>query len=654
MSRPPNSSPYAQQDSSSPPPQSIPLQNLSRPPGEYEHGNRQGGGGGTVDSASASNTQRLSPSTAANLPGLSTYWDQPQGYRRHQEAGELSPGSGSPIDPAALQFALPPEIYAPVPALSREASSSPNPYAAPLSYYDEPTNNDYFESDNTPLATAAQPISGVSLATPHAEAPSRASFQTISDTDESRQPRSHDPKMLGFNLGTDYEASKHRSYGQNLTPGGPRASHSPGTALYRAGSIVRAMSQRVVNISGEGDTLESHQRRARSRSPSVDGRAPQETSHLSADTSYPSQVYPPEKNGDPRFTFVEEPAMFQGPSVPMANPLKGRSLGIFGPDNPIRLLLCDVLVHPFMEPFVLALIVLQAVLLAVEASPNVFDPGNERPLRWAGTKTDWVMLILFVIFTLELIVRIIVSGFILNAAEYSTVDRKKGVRAAMRHQYKVVFGPQRQKSVKGVREENFGPSTFARSFTVMHGQRLPETFEEAQRMQLARRAFLRHGFNRLDFTAVLSFWITFMLSISGIEMQYHIFIFRMMSCLRIVRLLALTNGTAVSIVQLRYIFSSNNCLDHLEKFEEGCAVAHTRFILNPVLLDTIRDYWYSEFQIKPESAMCLDRPPGPYQHYCGVHKRAAVLRRPSRQQHGRCGAMGMEFDNDRHASGPEK
>lgn len=65
-------------------------------------------------------------------------------------------------------------------------------------------------------------------------------------------------------------------------------------------------------------------------------------------------------------------------------------------------------------------------------------------------------------------------------------------------------------------------------------------------MQLARRAFLRHGFNRLDFAAVISFWITFALSITGLEMQHHLFIFRMMSCLRIVRLLALTNGTAVS------------------------------------------------------------------------------------------------------------
>ncbi|KAI1843380.1 hypothetical protein JX266_010377 [Neoarthrinium moseri] len=547
MNRPPNSPPHAQQDPSSPPPQSIPLQNLARPPGEYDYGNGYRGGVAAGEASSARNTQRLSPSANANLPGISTYWEQPQGFHHQHDLGEMSPGS--PIDPAALQFALPPEIHPPAPELPRASSSSSNPYASPTPYYDEPTNQDYFESDRAPLTSAAQPISGA-LATPSAEPPSRNSFQTVSDIDDVRSSRPRDTKMLGFDLGPDHEADKHRSYGHSLTPRDHRVSRSPGTALYRAGSIVRAMSQRVVNISGEADTLEQQQRRARSRSPSVDGRIPLENARLSADTSYQSQVYPPEKTGDPRLAFVEE-SQYQEPRVPMANPLKGRSLGIFGPDNPIRTRLCDLLVNPWLEPIVLVLIVLQVILLAVEAAPNVFDDGNQRPPKWAGTKTEWTMLILFGIFSLEIVARIIVSGFILNASEYSTIDRKKGIRAVVTDQYQAVFGPQRQKSVKTPQRENFGPSTFARSFTVMHGQRLPETVEESMRMQLARRAFLRHGFNRLDFVAIVSFWITFVLSITGLEMQYHLFIFRMMSCLRIVRLLALTNGTAIILRSLK-------------------------------------------------------------------------------------------------------
>lgn len=533
MTRSSTSPRQSQQDSSAPPSQSIPLQDLARQ--QYQYDNQSQGG-----------DQRGSLADR-NLPDISTYWEGFQ-HQQHHDSADLSPNS--PIDAAALQFALPPGIHPSPPALPRATSSNAHPYAFETPYYDETTHVDYLESDSSPLTSAAQPISGA-LATPQAESQPRDSFQTVSDVDNSR-PRERSGQMLGFDLETGYAPDKHRSYGNSLAPSDNRASRAPGTAnaLYRAGSIVRAMSQRVVNISGEGETFEQQQqRRQRSRSPSVDGRVSQShaPSHADIDTSYLSQVFPSstEKNGDPEWTFSEA-ALPPRRAGPMPNPLKGRSLGIFGPDNVIRRKLCDVLVNPYMEPILLLLIVLQAILLAVEAANNVYDPGNGRPPEWdPSSGINWALFILFIIFTLELVARIIVSGFILNAEEYSTIDRKKGVRAAISDQYNAVFRPQRQKSVKTPREQSYGPSTFARSFTIMHGS-MPETVEEQQRMQLARRAFLRHGFNRLDFIAVVSFWIAFVLSVTGVEITKHLFIFRMLSCLRIVRLLALTNGTAVS------------------------------------------------------------------------------------------------------------
>ncbi|OTB03084.1 hypothetical protein M426DRAFT_61041 [Hypoxylon sp. CI-4A] len=529
----------SQQDHSAPPSQSIPLQDLARQ-------QRQN------DTQSQAGDQRGSLADR-NLPGISVYWE---GYQpHHRDDAGLTPTS--PIDAAALQFALPPGIHPPPPAVPRATSYSSNPYAPETPYYDDETAHvDYFESDSSPLTSAAQPISGA-LNTPQAESQPRDSFQTVSDLDNSR-PRERSAQMLGFDLETGHTPTKHRSYGNSLMPDDNRASRVPGTAggaLYRAGSIVRAMSQRVVNISGEGETLEQQQQRQqRSRSPSVDGRVPQShmSAHMGMDTSYPSQVYNShtEKNTEPEWAFSEA-AMPPRRDRPMPNPLKGSSLGIFGPNNVIRRKLCDVLVNPYMEPILLLLIVLQAILLAVEAANNVYDPGNGRPQLWdPASGINWALLILFIIFTLETGARIIVSGFVLNAAEYSTIDRKKGIRAAINDQYNAVFRPQRQKSVKSPREPAFGPSTFARSFTMMHGT-MPETIEEQQRMQLARRAFLRHGFNRLDFIAVVSFWIAFVLSITGIEMDKHLFIFRMLSCLRIVRLLALTNGTAIILRSLK-------------------------------------------------------------------------------------------------------
>ncbi|KAI0829966.1 Ion transport protein-domain-containing protein [Hypoxylon sp. FL0890] len=538
MTRSTSSPRNSQQNPSTNPSQSIPLQDLAR---QQHHDNQSQGG------------DQRAPLADRSFLDVSTYWEGYGQPHNHHDDAQLSPSS--PIDAAALQFALPPDINPPPPALPRAISSTANPYATPETpYYDETAHVDYFESDSSPLTSAAQPISGA-LATPQAESQPRDSFQTVSDIDNSR-PRERSAQMLGFDLETGYASGKHRSYGNSLTPSDNRTSRMPGTAsaLYRAGSIVRAMSQRVVNISGEGETFEQQQRRRqRSRSPSVDGRVSQNhLPHMGIDTSYPSQVFGSntEKKGDAGWT-TSEPILSPRRGPPMPNPLRGRSLGVFGPDNVIRRKLCDVLVNPYMEPILLILIVLQAILLAVEAANNVYTPGNERPPLWdPSSGINWALLILFIIFTLETIARIIVSGFLLNAAEYSTIDRKKGIRAAISDQYNAVFRPQRQKSVKTPREQAFGPSTFARSFTMMHGS-MPETLEEQQRLQLARRAFLRHGFNRLDFIAVVSFWIAFVLSITGIEMTKHLFIFRMLSCLRIVRLLALTNGTAIILRSLK-------------------------------------------------------------------------------------------------------
>lgn len=537
---------------SPPAPQSIPLRNLARSPGEQQQDVAGQGAGAAAATGSRPGIQRISPPPMqrnVDLPGLTTYWGQSQGAQQEpgtSHAGHVGSTPSSPIDPAALQFALPPEIHPPHPSPGQASPSLLNPYAMQTTYYDEPSSGDYFDSDRAPLTSSAQPISGA-LGTPPIESQPRSSFQTVSDLDGSQSPKPRDTKMLGFDLGPDFESNKHKSFGNSLTPTDNRLSRSPGAALSRAGTIVRAMSQRVVNISGEQETLEQQQqRRSRSRSPSADGRRSQLPGDFGADTSYQSQLYPTspvEKAGD-RFTFAPEPPIL--PSRPMPNPLKGRSLGVFSPENPIRKGLCNVLVNPYMEPFILILIVLQTILLAVEAAPNVHIEGNERPKEWGGNTIDWAMLVLFVIFTIELIARIIVSGFVLNATEYSTIDRGKGVKKLVAERYEAVFKPQRQKSVKSPsREDAFGPHTFARSFTMMHGQRLPETVEEAQRMQLARRAFLRHGFNRLDFVAVVSFWITFALSVTGLEAEHRIWIFRMLSCLRIVRLLALTNGTSV-------------------------------------------------------------------------------------------------------------
>lgn len=498
-------------------------------------------------------TQHLEPSrqtrstsgNAASLPSISTYWDQP--YDARTDGGT---SADSPIDTAALQAALPPDFHSSLDPTSNRALDASQRFDNEASDAEDARSQDYPDADTVPLTSRAQPISG-SLYVHNREAQPRDSFQTVSDI-ESNAARARD--TLHPDPESGHGSSRRRNYGMSLGPSEYQRSRSSSTsgALQRAGSIVRAMSQRVVNISGDAEIADQRASRHRSRSPAGSERSygREGTSSVFVDTAYhsPANRSSAEKAGEQQFVANEVPPL-ETSRQPAPNPLKGKTLGVFGSDSPIRLWLCDMLVNPYTEPSILALIVLQTVLLAIETAPNVFSEGNGRPDRWGKRWIDWAMLALFLIFTLELIARIVVSGFILNAAEYSTIDRKKGIRAAIADQYAAIFQPERHKSAK-VSSVQFPPepSAIARSFTtLMQGQQaLPDTFEGQQRYQLARRAFLRHSFNRLDFVAVVSFWISFVLGVSGLESHYHIYVFKMLSCLRILRLLAVTHGTAVS------------------------------------------------------------------------------------------------------------
>jgi hypothetical protein len=63
--------------------------------------------------------------------------------------------------------------------------------------------------------------------------------------------------------------------------------------------------------------------------------------------------------------------------------------------------------------------------------------------------------------------------------------------------------------------------------------------------------YLRQSWSRIDFVAILSFWIMFGLAIAGIEKgEYHVGIFRAMSVIRTARLLTITSGTTVRSLSL--------------------------------------------------------------------------------------------------------
>ncbi|KAK3078353.1 hypothetical protein LTS18_007736, partial [Coniosporium uncinatum] len=415
-------------------------------------------------------------------------------------------------------------------------------------------------SDTTPLTdrTHLQPASGPEPRTPTGQKHDRRKSSVRFSPMAERNPGG----MLGDDL-ANAEAGLHTPSGSS-----PRrssslkrsiSSSSPTSPLQRAGTIVRNMSQRVVNVSNEDQ--ERLVERARRKSsirhprPSLSITLPS-VNEYTTDGAVSPDTHPVEKTPSPQTAHSPSPSPALSPpptpsSEPFANPLRGKSLGVFSADNKLRLRLCDLLVHPATEPFILLLIVFQTILLAVDAaSPALYN--DTRQESWGKDWRDFALLILFVIYTAEIVVRSIVSGFLINPSEYSTINRQVSFRKAIYDRVQILFAPAHEQLTPS-RQSSFAPQqSILRSFTA--NKLLPDqplSARDQQRVRLAHRAFLRHSFNRLDFLAVGAFWINLVLFILQVGTAKHIAVFRMLSCLRIVRLLSITSGTSVILRSLK-------------------------------------------------------------------------------------------------------
>ena len=568
-------------------PQSIPLQDLSRPPddqnGDEEWrrnrnlvsgrarallGNRQAFSGRVNTAGRYERVLAGSPPAAGgnrlDIPHITT----PR--NAHQPATFYDDGELSPVNVGDFQAAMgsvglsfdnpspqnPPHLMTTTPLgrshLDIISEDNPSPTSHPLDNSTE-DNDDYFsptEDDRSPLTDNRflQPISG----SPHPSA-----YGQRHDRQSLHSARSSPGSRLGDDLPNVEHGlrppgstrSLHRMSSQSTRSLSRSLSTSAAASpLSSAGSMLRKMSQRVVNLSNESDIVEQSIR----RQPSIKLATLEGPPSFPAMTEYahdePIKTPSPIEKAPPLVAVGKPIDKWQQ----QPNPLKGKSLGIFSPNNRIRLWLCEFLVHPVTEPVLLILIVVQTVLLAIDAAPSM--EYNQRTGRWGSSWTDAAMLVLFTIYSLEIVVRVIVSGLIKNADDYSTIRQNLGFKKAVYEYAMSVLAPNRpqttQKTVSGFSADTH-PSIL-RSFTTMQAQAdQPGHSRQAQRVRLARRAFLRHSFNRLDLLAVVSFWISFALSLLTVETNRHIYVFRMLSCLRILRLLSLTSGTSVSAPESR-------------------------------------------------------------------------------------------------------
>ncbi|KAF2094858.1 calcium channel-like protein subunit Cch1 [Rhizodiscina lignyota] len=545
-------------------PQSIPLQDLTRPPGSLprrrtlsERGrdlirNREGWAR-PYEAIAERDPSPVRPSLRVVTPNSSL-----------QTPPQYNVGDASPLeDVAGFQEAM---GFAGLSFQGETSRPSPDrnpsfPSFVTLDRADSESTNDQDdrqefsppgETDTIPLTTPHRSIkhtAGPSLSAPGGQRHDRLSGHSVKFAPMERT--SHSGGMLGDDLGMA-EAGLRPSSDDIRRSASLKRTLSPmaaGNTLHRAGTIVRQMSQRIVNVSNE--PADAVVERGIRRKSSVKQRP--ELHRLPSVQEYSVDGTPyQEEPGEKQPPTVDEERVVEEPKI-VTNPMKGKSLGIFAPDSRVRQFCCNILLHPLTELFILFLIFLQAILLTIDAATDVFNNPNSR--LWGHSWIDFALLGLFIVYTVEMVIRIIVSGLIINPREYSTINRSIGFRKAIALKLNTLFSLEHEPP-RGT-NSSFDPEQPSHfdSFTSAPPQAPILDFSgssrDRQRARLAYRAYLRHSFNRIDFLAIVSYWISFILQISGLEHSTHAYVFRMLACLRIIRLLALTTGTGVILRSLK-------------------------------------------------------------------------------------------------------
>ncbi|ANB15428.1 Cch1p [Sugiyamaella lignohabitans] len=231
--------------------------------------------------------------------------------------------------------------------------------------------------------------------------------------------------------------------------------------------------------------------------------------------------------------------------------LSGTSLKLFGPGSKIRLRLYYLLKRPWVDPCIFIVIILHTAFLTYQTWGNIFDqhPDGQLFLPWGHSWLDFAFLFIFLVYSVEVVSKIIVQGFLDDSEQF---DENAGDSTLFARTFNV-FAFKRQPAGDSQRK---GMNRIARPYSAKRTQTVIKSFsnlmrsqavqeeEEPQERTVVMRAFLRGSWNRVDFICVIAYWISFILQVSGVEQKHQFFVFRAISSLRILRLLGLTRGTS--------------------------------------------------------------------------------------------------------------
>lgn len=256
---------------------------------------------------------------------------------------------------------------------------------------------------------------------------------------------------------------------------------------------------------------------------------------------------------------------------PPPPPLKliGKSLKFFSPDSSVRLFLYHQLHKVWVEPFSFFLIISQTVVLTVGNVKNIYgdDPDSSSDSfvfpDWKDSWVNWAHLAIFICYTLIAAAKIIAYGLWDDSQRKRLMDKhplEGNLLNSNNHpipQSRNIFS---QSHLPGSLRKRFPAKnnvplvpTFAN--LIPRNRALPNQenpFMDPQGYQIQpERAFLRSSWNRVQFIAIISYWISFFLMINHTDANSEIFVFRMLAGLPILHLLNLTSGTSSVLKSLK-------------------------------------------------------------------------------------------------------
>ncbi|KAF9327881.1 calcium channel protein [Podila minutissima] len=224
--------------------------------------------------------------------------------------------------------------------------------------------------------------------------------------------------------------------------------------------------------------------------------------------------------------------------------LEGRSLRIFGPDNPLRIWLASILMSKYTDPIILVIILAEWVFFVI--TPTTEEAKNVFGSYW----THYALLAVNIIYTLEIISKAIVYGLFFD--KYGFQWRKhlpnwlqKAVPASLTYQSNPK-GPHALSHVNSMQSRSSTNNEKLPHPPPVVNEPIPSSAQDPDETP-AHAPFFRSYYNRLDAVVVVSYWIDFTFMMAGIR---GVYIFKAISALRPLRLLSLTEGTSTIISSL--------------------------------------------------------------------------------------------------------